>query len=290
MKTYLLTFRNALYVSSMSHNLIPPFIMRAAGLIVNDVPRIHTKTEDLTNETHCIVSEGEDSEVKMKIPLKLDGIFSYFETRELTMEEINHCEYMETVDLCPNRDAWDPYDPAYADMESSMVDCSRDVIVPTPKKRKVLESRYVFEINVSEERYEAAVSSIVAQNCTQPLVGGPAVEANPQCSDNEFNRDDDVYKAAISELSVCFDEDLMCRAVNDRCAKSKLAMEAGSTNVQDITEDDGIFELSAAHAETPKGITAQHLSNVWRISHEEAVRTLDVTTQLNRQSMDASLS
>ena len=47
MKTYILTVRNALHVESMHHNLIPPFILREAGLIVNDVPRIHTKIEEL---------------------------------------------------------------------------------------------------------------------------------------------------------------------------------------------------------------------------------------------------
>ena len=36
-----LMFMNALYVPSMNHNLIPPFIMREAGIIVNDVPKIH---------------------------------------------------------------------------------------------------------------------------------------------------------------------------------------------------------------------------------------------------------
>ena len=56
MKTFILTVRNALHVKSMAHNLVPPFILREAGLLVNDVPRIHTKPEELTNETHCIVS------------------------------------------------------------------------------------------------------------------------------------------------------------------------------------------------------------------------------------------
>ena len=56
MKTFILTVRNALHVKSMANNLVPPFILREAGLLVNDVPRIHTKPEELTNETHCIVS------------------------------------------------------------------------------------------------------------------------------------------------------------------------------------------------------------------------------------------
>ena len=48
--------------------------------------------------------------------------------------------------------------------------------------------------------------------------------------------------------------------------------------------------MPAAHAESPKGITAEHLRKVWRISEEVAQRTLDVTTQLNKQDADTSLS
>ena len=49
MKTYILAFRNALYIPSMTHNLIPPFVMREAGVCVNDVPKKHSKKEDLSN-------------------------------------------------------------------------------------------------------------------------------------------------------------------------------------------------------------------------------------------------
>ena len=58
----------------------------------------------------------------------------------------------------------------------------------------------------------------------------------------------------------------------------------------DDDKDDSIFELSAAHADTPKGVTAEHLSKFWRISDEAAQQTLDVTTQLNKQYVNASLS
>ena len=39
-KSYILVFHNALSVPSMDHNLIPPFIMRKAGLLVNEAPKI----------------------------------------------------------------------------------------------------------------------------------------------------------------------------------------------------------------------------------------------------------
>ena len=38
----LLVARNALFVVSMDHNLVPPFIMREAGLQVNEQAKIHT--------------------------------------------------------------------------------------------------------------------------------------------------------------------------------------------------------------------------------------------------------
>ena len=38
-QTYILIVRNALYVESMKENLIPPFIPREAGLIVNECPK-----------------------------------------------------------------------------------------------------------------------------------------------------------------------------------------------------------------------------------------------------------
>ena len=40
----------------MSHNLILPFIIQEVGVKVNDVLRIYTDFEELTNETHCIVA------------------------------------------------------------------------------------------------------------------------------------------------------------------------------------------------------------------------------------------
>ena len=55
----------------------------------------------MTNETHCIVSrvDGDDNGTNLNIRMKLDGIFSYFPTRKLTMDELEECEYIETVYL-----------------------------------------------------------------------------------------------------------------------------------------------------------------------------------------------
>ena len=50
---YMLVLRNCLHVPKMKNNLIPPFIMREAGIIVNDVPKIHV--EDPSADENCII-------------------------------------------------------------------------------------------------------------------------------------------------------------------------------------------------------------------------------------------
>ena len=42
-KTILLVVRNVLFVQSMNHNLIPPFIMQDSGLKVEEQAKIHVK-------------------------------------------------------------------------------------------------------------------------------------------------------------------------------------------------------------------------------------------------------
>ena len=41
--------------------------------------------------------------------------------------------------------------------------------------------------------------------------------------------------------------------------------------------------IGAISASTPTGITAETLSKIWKIENPTAARTLEVTTQLNRQ-------
>ena len=51
-----------------------------------------------------------------------------------------------------------------------------------------------------------------------------------------------------------------------------------------------IFESSATHAYTPKGTTAEQWIKVWQVSNKVAQQTLDMTTNLNKQDTDSTLS
>ena len=76
-----LMITNALYVLSMDHNLIPPFIMISGDIIIDDVPKIHC--EDPAVEDNCILFDQSDQ----RTPLQLNDVISYFHARVPTEME-----------------------------------------------------------------------------------------------------------------------------------------------------------------------------------------------------------
>lgn len=116
--TYILVIRNALYVPGMVHNLIPPFILREAGISVNDIPKIHVESPG--EEHHAITFP----ETNFRIPLHLWGIFSYFTSSKPTMEQLETSE--EIYLLTPDR--FNPHDLAYAQNEDAMLDWEGNMV------------------------------------------------------------------------------------------------------------------------------------------------------------------
>ena len=99
-QTYILIIRNALYIPTINHKLIPPFLMRSGGVIVNDIPKLHFNYP--TSSYHCISLERND----LKIPLKLSGTLSYFYSRLLHVKEIQECK---KVFITQDSDDWNPH-------------------------------------------------------------------------------------------------------------------------------------------------------------------------------------
>ena len=96
----------------MVNNLIPPFLMREAGLVVNDKPKTHT--EDPTVKDHALIFR----ETGFRIPLSIHGIFSFFQTTKSTTKELQagHDVYILTLEC------WNPHTDAYSLNEASMLD------------------------------------------------------------------------------------------------------------------------------------------------------------------------
>ena len=53
---------------------------------------------------------------------------------------------------------------------------------------------------------------------------------------------------------------------------------------------DADATISTVLARKSGGVSAEYLSKIFRTSHEDAARTIDVTSQLNRQDAHSSLA
>ena len=122
-ETILLVLNEALYFGNkLLHTLLTPNQMRAAGLVVQDIPRQFDP-----NSTHSIYLPGSE----IVLPLELDGIISFFCTRQPTQNEIETCA---RFDLTASA-RWHPYSGRFAEQEKA---CSVfDVPDRTPDERLV---------------------------------------------------------------------------------------------------------------------------------------------------------
>ena len=101
---------NALHIKNMENNLIPPFMMRLAGVEVDECPKFMCKNPIERN--HAICFKGDQWEqIELQIPLQLHGTISYFASRIPTRGELKECM---SYDLTPNSPSWDPHEESYA--------------------------------------------------------------------------------------------------------------------------------------------------------------------------------
>ena len=84
----------------MDNNLVPTFILRDAGLEVNDTPKIQLKYP--TIHDHSIYFPSLD----VRITFSLNGIFSYFPFQRPTRIDIDESD---VITITPDGHSWDQH-------------------------------------------------------------------------------------------------------------------------------------------------------------------------------------
>ena len=288
----ILIIRRGLHVPSMTHNLLPPFMLREAGIQINDVPKIHVTSP--SEEHHAIIFQ----ETNFRIPLTLHGTFSYFPTSKPTTQELEEPE--DVYVLTPT--TWNPHSDAYVINEESMLDWEGNM-----KHERDHEKRVVLEDIPSDD---TMISSLALCEKEQMAISSYFVD-----------QDEDINATYGFE-----DEHQLYHALNMRNEHGQFAMSIGATSVLDqpyldddddsqSSEEDDIshddpddefdlkeldddtnevlldnFMASTAQAGKTRGVDPKHLAKIWRISHEDAQRTIDVTTQTSTRTDDPALS
>ena len=89
---------------------------------------------------------------------------------------------------------------------------------------------------------------------------------------------------------VSLDDDDDSQASNETDENSMDEPEAESELMDWEDNDLDILMASTAQVGKPRGVNPKHLSQIWRISQEDAKNTIDVTTQASIQNEDPVLS
>jgi len=264
-KTFILLVRNALYMPSMSCNLIPPFIMRERGVIVNDTPKIHCSEPN--EDDHCIRFGDAD----LRIPLQLHGVFSYFHTRLPNSEELFSCD---KIFLTPDGTEWNPHCTSFERNERSMLNYEGEMTSKdrmTNHRMEPIPQDDLFDISSIK-----SIQNIVDDNLTNAFVGNPG-------------------------LNIHYDDNSFCDALSVRAEISKISANIGSCNIKDPNEECPLFSefhalnetsisISSTEASKPTGVTKKFLSKIWKISEQLASSSIDSNTQLCRHNAENTLS
>ena len=261
-KEYLLLIYNALYVPVNEDNLLTPFLVREAGIQLNETPKIQMK--EPSQDDHSLYVEEDD----LRIHLQLAGIVSYFPSRKPTIEEI---KTLPRIDLTPNAPSWNPYDTIYARQEECMLDHQGHIIEKNYRDRLFLDQVNDKEDDIDDtwdqmevNRFDLNVSAVVdAVSEEAPILGN-----------YEFFED-----ALLDD-----DETAFANALNSRFGVDTFSATVGAT-VPDID-----FMIGALHQDKPKGIRPERLAKVFKIDIPTAKRTIAITTQRIKRVKDPSLN
>ena len=118
--TYIMIIHNALHINEMEVNLIPPIMMRLAGIEVNECPKFLSGNP--SEADHSAYFKEHD----IRIPFSLEGIISYIPTRIPTQKEMKDHEG-RYLPITPNTPEWNPHTDLYKDQEYAMTDYKGNV-------------------------------------------------------------------------------------------------------------------------------------------------------------------
>ena len=118
-------------------------------------PKIQSK--NLSVDSHSIF----DTKTELRIPLKLRGVFSYFNSRSLNSEEIYDCKSYDTIYLTPDFSSWNTTNTSWAEQEDSLLDSDGNIPFPL-----VRESHNP----ISEDDTEICSCEVVEQKIDDVLI------------------------------------------------------------------------------------------------------------------------
>ena len=198
---------------------------------------------------------------------------------------------------------WNPHSDAYVINEESMLDWEGNM-----KHKKDHEKRVVLEdipsddtmvssLALCEKEQMAVLSYFVDQDEDINATYGFEDEhqlyqvLNMQIEHGQFAMNIGA-KSILDQRYLDDDEDSQDSSDDDDTSQDNSDDDFDPMELDDDTNEALLdnFVASTAQAGETRRVDPKHLSKIWRISHEDAQRIIDVTTQMSTQTDDPTLS
>ena len=116
--TFLLVFNQAILIDKLPTKIVSPMQLCDVGIQVNDGPKsIASKT---TNEHNTIVIHDDDDGIALRIPLRIQGVITYFCTHKPTKDDFESCD--NRIEMTANSPDWDPSTNRFQEQEDAILD------------------------------------------------------------------------------------------------------------------------------------------------------------------------
>lgn len=134
--TNILVFHQMLYFGDrLQHSLLCPNQMRDHGTIVQDTPTYFDG-----QSKHGITVYNDDQEESLFIPLRLQGVFSVFDTRAPTLTELEKCKHF----VATSNDEWNPHSERFGTTHIPRNSHKRSSHhLNTPEELETIRSQYL---------------------------------------------------------------------------------------------------------------------------------------------------
>jgi len=160
----------------------------------------------------------------MRSHLVLNGIRSYFQTRSLTIEEVQDWENFPVVFITPDGDGWDPYTSHFAENEAAMIDANGLVVEHDTRLPQVLFTEAdlckLYGEPVAWDEFNYAVDTVITSQDYDP--GCPLTDYEV------IKLNHDGICARLASTNISYEPRLDAAAIAERAHMSHVSMAAGS--------------------------------------------------------------
>ena len=284
--TYILIAGNILSVPYIDHNLIPPFILREAGLTVDYTAMIHLNEPYI--DDHAIFFPNSD----LSIRLHLHGTLYCFSTRMPTPDEIRD-PVSQVVVITPERVSCNPQCTSYQLNKEMHIDYYGHLTQPHHRNPNMIKDTDIHldyvramasEVNVLSNFFPSKsylINSIITST--------PRFVTLERAPWDQLLYSQDDTRIRLSAIDDALDPVSYAQAISNIADETDFARSMVLAHeFLCKTDSDQLFVMEPLTQLSVHSITsgrktcvkASHLSKIGVIDIENAGRTLEVTTQL----------